>query len=181
MKCIKCRTKNINKANYCKKCAYKFSEVEQKAARKKTVVGKIEWLEKAYNTCTLKIITDHIIFKIICLLGILFTGISFWINNGINLKILDSDNYNISYNVNEKEYYLITSNDKVLLNLYVPNRTKKIIITHYDENNNIIEEETYTPKEEIILETKEKEYYILNVHYLHNNKDSFRFYVLKSE
>ena len=179
MKCIKCRTKNITKANYCKSCVYKFSKAEQKAARKKTIIGKIEWLEKAYSTCTLKVITGHIIFKICSLLIILGIGISFWIKNGLDLKLLDSENYEIQYNVNEKEYYLMTNNDKVLLNLYIPNRTEEIVISHYDEKNIKIDEKTYKPTEEIILETKEKEYYILNINYLHNKKHSFKFYVLQ--
>lgn len=179
MKCIKCRTNNINKANYCKKCAYQFSKAEQNVARRKTLIGKIECLEKAYNLCTLKVITDHIAFKICSLIIVLIVGISFWIKDGIDLKLLDSDDYDIQYNVNEKEYYLMTYNDKVLLNLYVPNRTDEIIITHYDENDNILEQKIYQPDEEIILETKEKEYYVLNIHYLHNHKDNFKFYVLQ--
>lgn len=180
MKCIKCRTKNITKANYCKRCAYKFSEVEQKAARKKTFIGKIEILENAYNVCTLKKFTGHILFKIGSLLIVLIIGISFWVKDGINLKLLDSDNYDIYYNVNEKEYYLQTNNDKVLLNLYVPNRTEEIIITHYTETDEQIEEKKYSPKDEIILETMEKEYYVLNINYLHDDKESFKFYVLQS-
>ena len=44
MKCIKCRTVNIHNANYCKKCAYQFSENEQKAAEKWTFVGFLKFL-----------------------------------------------------------------------------------------------------------------------------------------
>ncbi len=181
MKCIKCRTKNITKAKYCKKCAYEFSKEEQKAARKKTLIGKIEWLEKAYEVCTLKVITDHIIFKVISILIIMGVGMYIWINHGIDLRLLNSKDYSIQYNINEEEYYLMTDNDKVLLNLYIPNRTEEITIVHYDEEDNIIEEKKYKPKEEIILETKEKEYYVLNVEYLYDNEDSFKFYVLKEK
>lgn len=179
MKCIKCETKNITKAKYCKNCAYKFSKEEQKVARRKTFIGKIEILENAYEVCTLKKFTGHILFKIASLLLVLFIGISCWINDGIDLKLLDSENYDIEYNVNEKEYYLMTSDDKVLLNLYIPNRTEDIIITHYDVNNEKLEEEQYAPKDEIILEAKEKDYYVLKINSLCDDKDSFKFYVLK--
>lgn len=181
MKCIKCETKNITKANYCKNCAYEFSKEEQKAARRKTFIGKIEILENAYKVCTLKKFTGHILVKIGSLLLVLFIGISCWINDGLNLKFLDSDAYDIKYNTEEEEYYLITSNDKVLLNLYIPNRTEEILITHYDENDEKLEEDKYAPKDEIVLETKEKEYYVLNITYLHDKKDSFKLYVLQEK
>lgn len=179
MRCIKCGIKNITKADYCKRCGNKFSEKEQKTARRKTIIGKIELIEDIYNTCTLKVITGHIAFKICSLLIVLGIGISFWINNGLNLKLLDGDNYDVQYNTNEDEYYLLTTDTKVFLNLYVPNRTEDIVITHYDIDNNLIEEKKYKPTEEIILETKEKEYYVLNVNYLYDNSESFKFYVLQ--
>jgi len=182
MKCIKCRTNNINKANYCKKCSYEFSDVERKAARKNTFVGKLEMIENVYNACKLKVITDNIVFKICSLLFVLAIGIYFWITNGLDLKLLNSKNYDIQYNVEDKEYYLLTTEDKVLLNLYVPNRVEKIIISHYDENDNVLEEEQYEPTDEIVLETMQKEYYVLNADYLSTDENSyaFKFYVLKS-
>jgi len=181
MKCIKCKTVNINKANYCKNCAYHFSEADQKAARSKTLIGKIEKLEKLKSICDLSIITGHILFKIGSILLVLVIGIYFWITNGIDLKILNSDNYEIMYNTVDKEYYLMTDSNKIPLDLYVPNRTKDIVITHYDENNNVIESKKYDKDEDIILETKQKEYYILTSNYLHNKKESFKFYVLKNK
>ena len=181
MKCIKCKTVNINKANYCKKCAYHFSEAEQKAARSKTLIGKIEKIEKLKSICDLSIITGHILFKIGSILLVLVIGIYFWITNGINLKILNSDNYEIQYNTVEQEYYLMTKENKIPLDLYVPNRTKDIVIIHYDENNNVIESKKYDKDEDIILETKQKEYYILTSNYLHNKKEAFKFYVLKNK
>jgi len=181
MRCIKCGIKNITSANYCKRCANKFTKKEQKKSRQKTIVGKIELIENVYNTCTLKIITDHIIFKICSLLIVLGIGIYFWVNNGLDLKLLNGDNYDIQYNIKEDEYYFMTSNTKVFLNLYVPNRTEEIVVKHYDKSNEIIEEKKYKPTEEIVLETKENEYYILNANYLHNDSDSFKFYVLQKD
>jgi len=181
MKCSKCKTKNITKANYCKKCGNKFTKKEQEKAKRKTLIGKVEFLEDLYSKCTLKIITGHIVFKICSILIILGIGISIWINKGLDLKLLNSEDYEILYNKTEKEYYLITTNEKVLLNLYVPNRTKEIKISHYDSNANLLEDKSYKPDAEIILETKETEYYILDVKYLHDDRYSFKFYVLSSK
>ena len=50
MKCIKCMTVNISKAKYCKNCKYEFSDSERKIARGKTLIGKIETLEKTWRT-----------------------------------------------------------------------------------------------------------------------------------
>ncbi len=180
MRCVKCGIKNITKADYCKRCGYKFSEEEQKKARRKTVIGKIELIESIYNTCTLKVITDHIIFKICSLLIILAIGICFWVNNGLNLKLLDGDNYDISYNTTENEYYLLTKDTKVFLNLYVPNRTEEIKIIHYGVDNNKMEEKKYKPMEKIVLETKVREYYILKANFLGNKNETFKFYVLQT-
>lgn len=179
MRCIKCKTVNINKANYCKKCAYHFSEAEQKAARSKTLIGKIEKIEKLKSICDLSIITGHILFKIGSISIVFIIGIYFWINNGINLKLLNSNHYKIYYNTNEKEYYLMTESNKIPLDLYIPNRTENIVITHYDENNNIIESKKYKKEEDIILETKQKEYYVLTANYSHDEKEKFKLYVLK--
>lgn len=179
MKCIKCTTENINKANYCKKCKYKFSKKEQEIAHSNTIVGKLELIEKAYGVCTLKIITDHILFKVATLMIVLGIGIYFWINNGINLRLLNSDNYEVQYNTEEKEYYLLTDKNKVALNLYVPNRTKKILIIHYDNDNNIIDKSNYNKDDKIVLESNQDDYYVLKIKYLNDKTDSLKLYVFK--
>lgn len=128
MKCIKCKGINIISANYCKFCGYHFSEKEQKEAKNKTIVGKLEMLEKAYNVCTLKVITDHIVFKIISLLVVIILGIFFLVNNGAKVKILESDNYKMQYNTKEDEYYLLANEEQTTLDLYVPNRVQNIVV-----------------------------------------------------
>jgi len=180
MKCIKCKTVNINKANYCKNCAYHFSLGEQKAARRKTIIGKIELLEKTKSIVTLKTITGNIFFKMGSILIVFIIGLYFLITNGIDLKLLTSDNYIIQYNTEEKEYYLITDVNKISLNLYIPNRTEDILIEHYNSNDKVIEAKAYNVNDDIVLETKEKEYYVLTANYLQNKNDSLKFYVLKN-
>lgn len=179
MKCCKCKVNNITKANHCKKCGYKFSEEEQKKAKGKTFVGKLEKIEKVYEVCTLKIITDHIAYKIISFLIVLGMGIYFLVTYGLNVRFLNSKNYDIKYNNKLKEYYIITNKNKVSLDLYIPNRTKNIAVIHYDEKDNFIEETSYKPSSKIILQTKEDDYYIVEPLYSNDIKDSFKLYVLK--
>ena len=181
MKCGKCKNKNITKANYCKKCGYKFSEEEQKEAKGKTFVGKLEKLELAYNVCTLKVITEHKLYKIGSFLIVLGIGIYYLLAYGLNVRFLNSKNYEISYNEKLMEYYIITNKNKVSLDLYIPNRTKKLIVKHFDVEGKIIEKESYKPMQEIVLETKEKEYYVLESSYLGHKKDTFKLYVLNKQ
>lgn len=181
MKCIKCTEENINKANYCKKCAYKFSKKEQEIARKHTFVGKLELLEKVYNVCKLKIITDHILFKILSVLFVLSVGIYVLLNDGIDLKLLNSKEYEIQYNTKNEEYYLISEKDKIPLNLYVPNRVENIEIKHYSKDGKMLEKNKYVKGDDIILEAYSEDYYILKVNYLHDSSEKIKIYVFQKE
>lgn len=127
MKCSKCKDINIDKANYCKKYGYHFTENEQKKAHRKTLFGKLEMLEKAYSVCSLKIITDSLIFKIGSLLLMTIIGIMLFTNMENKLRILDSDNYQVQYNTKLDEYYLILYEDETKLNLYKPDNIKNYI------------------------------------------------------
>ena len=181
MKCIKCTEKNINKANYCKKCAYKFSKKEQEIARQHTSVGKLELIEKIYNVCKLKIITDHILFKIFSILFVLGVGIYVLIQDGIDLKLLNSKNYEIQYNTKQDEFYLISDEEKVPLNPYVPNRVENIEISHYSKEDELVEKIEYNKKDKIVLEAHTEDYYILNVNYLHASNEKIKIYVFEKE
>lgn len=87
MKCIKCQTKNINSANYCRKCGNKFLEEERKAAKKWTLVWFLEGIDKIKSLWKFSFITDHIIYKIISVLLVLGVGIYSVLENGNTLKI----------------------------------------------------------------------------------------------
>lgn len=163
MKCIKCQSKNINKANYCKNCGYHFSKAEQEAAKKRTLVGKIERLEKIYKTCTLQVITGNIIFKILSLLIVLFIGIYFLFHYGNKVTILENANYHIQYNTKSNEYYLLVKDDETNLDLFIPNKIDSLEIKLLDENNQELEHQTYQKDSEIKLKTNyEGSYYLLN-------------------
>lgn len=153
MKCIKCGENNIIKANFCKKCGYEFSDIEKKKARRKTLVGKLELIEKGYGLCKLKPITDNIIFKIVSLIILIVLGISFTIKNGNDIQILKSDMYKVEYNTVSEEYYLLSNSDSVSLNLYVPNDIDEIGVKHMDKDGDIISNDKYKIGDNIILES----------------------------
>lgn len=176
MKCTKCNKDNIISANYCKYCGYQFNKKEKEKAKRKTLVGKIEFLENAYEICTLKKITGHIIYKIATLIIVLLIGITLVCKNGTNVKILKSDNYKIKYNSNENVYYLLVNTDTVKLNLYVPNNNTKLEINHYDSNNNILKN-TVINDNNIVLDTNYNEdYYVIE-----NDKDDIKLFVYRTE
>ncbi len=161
MKCVKCKKENITKANYCKTCGSQFSKEEQEKARKKTLVGKIERLEKAYNLCTLKAITGSTIFKVISLLIVLLIGLYFLFNFGNKVKLLESPEYKIEYNTKLKEYYLLVKNDEVDLNLFVPNKIDNLGVKIVNKNNQEISRTEYEKNDEIKLFANGEDYYYL--------------------
>lgn len=160
MKCEKCGQKNIKKAYYCKKCGEPFTEKERKKAEYKGFIGFIKRIEKWYNTCTLKVITDSLIFKMLLIILLLGIGIYNFTKTGNDLKINEDSSYQVTYNTKEKEYYVymlennnINKNGKLHLDLYIPNLVNELDITYYDENNNVLYEVKIPKEEEFEINT----------------------------
>lgn len=168
MKCIKCLTKNIDQANYCKKCGYEFNDKEREIASRWTpvwVLKKIEsfssFLKEGFKP--FKFITDTRTFKILSLLAVLGLGIYSMFQNGRDFSILSSADYTIEHNGSEQEYYLIVKEKETNLNMYVPNYIDEIVLKHYDEKDNILNEETYENKENFKIVADLDDYYVLSV------------------
>ena len=181
MKCPKCNTKNSPKANYCMSCKRKFTEEEQEKAYNKTIFHFFDKLEDLYSKINLEFITDHILFKIGSLLLVLGIGIYFYFTKGINTTILDSKNYEIYKYKNSKEYYLVVKDniEKASLNLYIPNRAKKIEIIEYDETGKEIKKTNYKKNKEFKLTPSTKEYYVIQTTYSNQKEESLIFYIYK--
>jgi len=178
MKCIKCLSKNIYKANYCRNCGYQFSSKEQKIAKRKTIIGKIEYLEELYDNFRFKFITDHIVFKILSILIVLGIGIVFIVKYDNNLKLVNSDNYKIQYNKRDNEYYIITNNYEVPLEIYVPESCESLSVTMNDNDNQFITKKNYLLDDDIILETKlDKSYYIIEGKNKNGDVDKLKVYI----
>lgn len=172
MKCEKCGEKNVSYANYCRNCKYKFSDKERKLAKSKTVVGKIEKVEKAYNVCTLGVITGSTIYKVISLLVVIIAGVIFYLGHGRDIKLLESKNYEIQYNTKTKEYYLLTNVEKTPIELYVPNRANSVVIKKLDSNNKVIETFNYGQNKKLVLDVNDSgEYFLLEATYNNKEKD----------
>lgn len=184
MKCQKCGKENIKKANYCKFCGKEFSQKEKDAAKNKGFVAKLRKFDKWYEVCTLKVITDHILVKILIILLILFPGIYSLFKNGSHLKILDTNKYNITYNNKDQEYYIYleqnTAKD-VPLSLFVPNKIKKLQINYYNSENKVLEKDKINIDKEIILKANSTEdnYYIISA--TNNQKEKLKIYVYNGE
>lgn len=179
MKCSNCNYKNRVKATYCMECGYKFSKKEQESAYNKTLIGKYKQYKKWYNRFSLKLIFDSIPFKIVSILLILTIGLYYMYTNGINIKILNSDNYELVFNDRLQEYYLITNDElsEIPINLYIPNRTKEITINHYDLEDNRIDKFKYDKKNDLILETFNNDYYSINVEYSNGSSEILKLYI----
>lgn len=182
MKCIKCRTVNVHNANYCKKCAYHFSEDEQKAAEKLTFVGFLKGIEKIKKYVTFDFITGKIWFKFVSIILVLGVGVYFAVTNGFYLKIEESENYTGNYNSELNEHYLYSEDEETELNLYIPDRAQKLIVKHYDKNDKLLFEEKYKVTDNIVLDSNsDEDYYILEAEYEKNNFDRLKLFIYQIE
>ena len=172
MKCIKCKTVNVHNANYCKECAYKFSEKEQEAAEKWTFIGMLKRYEKFKKNIKFGWLLDHWAFKIGSVLGVLIIGISFMLTDGTSFKIKENDNYKVEYNEKLDEYYIYSKKESAALDLYIPNSVDSLIVKRFDGKDNLVISNEYKVTDSIELygTTSENDYYILEAKY--NEKDS---------
>lgn len=179
MKCHKCKSENVLKANYCQECGEKFTEKEKEEAYNKTFFGKIDSIKKIKDIATLNAITSNIIFKIASLLVVLGIGLYFLFTMGINTKILNSKDYEIFYNKKNTEYYLIVDDNKdsIELNLYRPNRTKEMTIYTYDLNNKEKTKTAVSKDDKITLNTYKEDYHVIESKYSNKKKDNLKVYV----
>lgn len=181
MKCKKCKTDNINQANYCKRCGNKFTDEEKKEAHKWTFVWFLEGLENIKKACKLEFITDIPIIKYGSIVVILALGVLSYFYNGNDLHLLESENYKIQYNEREEEYYLLVNNEETILNVFVPNRSKNLTVKHYNSDGEIIEDAEYDKDDEIILKNDEEtDYYVVAADY-GKKSDELKLYVYRME
>lgn len=182
MKCIKCRTINVHNANYCKKCAYKFSKQEQEAAEKWTFIGMLKRYEKFKKNIKFGWLLDHWAFKVGSVLGVLLIGISFMLTNGTSFKVAESDNYKVEYNEKLDEYYLYSDKDKVELSLYIPRSVDSLNIKHYDENEKIFRDDEFGVTDNIVLYGNlDKDYYVLEAKYNENDSDKIKLFIYQEK
>lgn len=185
MKCKKCNSENRAAASYCQNCGSKFTKYEQDKAKSKTVEGifvrALEAVDKLKSILDLSIITDTIWFKILSVFVVLGIGVYFCFQNGNHIRLLESTSYQINYNKNLEEYYLLVDQNETKLNLYIPYRNQDIVIKHMlDESQ--LDSKVYQDGSDIILTSnQEKDYYLIIGKNLRRKQEVLKVYIYKRE
>jgi len=161
MKCKNCKTENIMKADYCKACGHQFTEKEKKKAYNRTVFGIIDNVLNLKSYITFDFITGNRWFKVASLLFLILYSVLVLKLNGSQIRILDSRDYDVEYNKTTKEYFLVTDEKQIGLNLYIPEKTDKVNLITVDSNDKLINEKEYSIDENIMLLYNDKEHYII--------------------
>ena len=151
MICRECKTENRIKANFCTHCGHPFTDAERDAAYAKTIYGRFEKLEDLWKTVSLDKITGSSIVKVLSLVAVLVLGGYSVLKNGTQFRPLEHDSYELQYNQKVNEYYLISQQDNIQLQLYLPKQADEVTIVQLDENNELLSTETFGLSEEIIL------------------------------
>ncbi len=177
MICKNCNHKNITKALYCSNCSAPFSEEERKQAYDKTIYGKISKLEELKGYITLETVTSHPVFRIAVLVIILIVGILVGRPHGNNMAILESEEYSVSQNTENKDFYLLTEKDEIGVGLYLPKKSEKITLEKTD-GTTAEPKVTISQDEEIVLKADEESYYIISADY-GSSTETIKVYVIK--
>lgn len=135
MRCEKCDNQLHYGAKYCTFCGEKTVDGAYAEDYKKTIWAKLDKAYNIYSMVTLKKFTGHIIFKILLLVLIGLFVLNELYGDMANIRLLNSDNYTITYAEKEDVYLLETSEDKVDLQLYVPITAEKIAFSGYKQGN----------------------------------------------
>ena len=188
MKCVACKKRNMRKSNYCKKCGRKFTQEEKENAKKEGFDIVLEKIKAVIDFFTLDFIFGNPIFKVLSVLVVLGIGIYMLVTMGWNLRVVESDVYDVKYNQNIDTYYVLLNTkeeeeikSEVDIELYVPNRIFTLDLKYYDENGNLLEEEEHQKDDRYTLavNTETNNYYIISDH--QNEKDQVKIYVYYGE
>ena len=161
MICKNCNSKNLYKAHYCQNCGYAFTDEDREEAYSKTVYGLFNKLEDLYNTLTLDKITGSIVFKILSIVCVLVIGLFGVITNGNEMKILESEQYEVQYNTKTEEYYLLSELDEIGVSLYLPKEAEVLRVVELDSDNQQVNEDVYTMEDSIVLEQTSNKYEVV--------------------
>ena len=172
LKCPECKHRNVTQAKYCYSCGYRFKEDEINEASKH---GLAVYIKMFFDWTSKFKFTDWKIWKIVSIIGILYTGINYVYVNGYKLKIEKSDNYTYEYNNKENEYYVYFNNEHSTLNLYVPHEIPKLYAIHYDEFGNILDTNQFDYNEDInlVIDNDDKSYYLITMNQNENKSNEY--------
>lgn len=183
MKCPRCSKKNLNKANYCLKCGYKFKAKDKENIKENffvTIMNKISDFKDFITGDWLK---NNNYVRVFSILFVLAIGLYMVLTMGYKLRLLNNEAYDVKYNEQLDTYYILIDGDQteetkeVDAAFYVPNRISKLDLTYFDENDEVISEETHEKEDryQLTVNTTENNYYILSNH--DDPKERLKIYV----
>lgn len=131
MTCEKCNSPLNYGESYCNTCGEKASKSIYEDRYNHSLWGKLDKAKDVYDTLFLKKITDSIICKIIVLLALLAFVVFKILTNSFSISFAESGNYTVQYNKELDEYYILTKEDEVYLNLNIPKLTDRIKLSEF--------------------------------------------------
>ena len=179
MICQQCGKKNITKAQYCGSCGTAFSEEQRKKAYNRTIFGVIEKVEELKGYATLEAVTGHPVFRIALLVLILVAGLLLGRPHGDHLTILESDAYQVQQEVQTGEYYILTEDDSLVLELYFP-RTVETLTVRQFQGEKLMYERRFSAEDTITLEKSHERTYVVEANY-GDQSESITLYVVNPE
>lgn len=177
MKCSKCGNDNIIKAHFCNNCAQEFSQKEREDAYNKTIYGKIEKLEKIKAIVTLDVITSNPIFRVAVIVIILVCGFLFGRPHGNELTILENENYTVSQNTQNDDFYVLTDKDQISLGLYIPKEYEELTLIKCNAAEEV-EKNDIKEGGAIIVDSSTEYHYIVEANYK-KSTEKIKVYVIK--
>lgn len=166
LKCPECHKRNVSQANYCRKCVHKFSKKEKEAMRLNGFWSMVNWVKDKWDNSPPGKLMDSFVVKLIIVLIPLLGGMWFFVQNGNALRIEESTEYTRRYNAETNDYYLLLSQEKSKLNLYVPHEIEHFYVKYYSESGELLEESSYDDLEDIeitVNNRNENNYYVISV------------------
>lgn len=165
MRCVKCGQDNLLQANYCCKCGCAFTEEEKQAAYDKTIYGILDKIEDLWATIKLDKITGNLVFRIAVLVLIAVVGIASSGRTGTDFAVLDGKTYDVQYNQRSGEYYILSPEQVVQAELYIPGEPESLTLNCLDVADTVVESMTYSLDEGIALDISDRVHYQLVANY----------------
>lgn len=128
MKCEKCGYELYYGAKFCSACGTEIPKDAYQDEYNRTVWGYADKFLNWYDTLTLKKITGNVIFKTIVLLLVLAFGIFNAYSAYANIRLLESESYEIEHDKNQGIYYIVTPDEQVNILMYIPKNAEKVIV-----------------------------------------------------
>lgn len=131
MICDNCKAKFGYGYKYCTQCGNEVRETQLDEAYNETIWGKVDGFINKYQGFTLKKIIDNWIFKIaVLLLTVLLTYFGFF-GNEYQLHIAESGAYSVQYDVESKEYYVLSDSNAFTVSIHIPKYCDSVQFTGY--------------------------------------------------